>query len=107
MSNVTSPALAAGFRSRPLGEEDVDAVVSMVNDCERHDTGEIMWERADVLADSSTDGFDRARDWVGVFEDDRPVGWAMIVHTRSVWADVHPDARGRGVGTWLRTWSES
>jgi mycothiol synthase len=99
--------LPSSLSARPLTLDDVDATVAMINECELHDTGETMWERADLLSDSSTDGFDRDRDWVGVFDDDRILGWAMLVHRRSVWADVHPDARGRGAGTWLREWSES
>ena len=35
------------------------------------------------------------------------VGWAMVVHVRSAWADVRPTHRGRGVGTWLRRWTET
>jgi mycothiol synthase len=99
--------LPSSLSARPLTLDDVDATVAMINECELHDTGETMWERADLLSDSSTDGFDRDRDWVGVFDDDRILGWAMLVHGRSVSADVHPDARGRGAGTWLREWSES
>ncbi len=99
--------LPAGLTARALTVEDVDAVIAMVNACELHDTGELMWERADLLSDSGTDGFDREHDWVGVLEDDRPVGWAMVVHRNRAWADVHPGARGRGVGTWLRRWTEA
>lgn len=98
-------SLPEGLIARPLTVEDADAVIAMVNACEVHDSGETMWERADLLSDASTDGFDRARDWVGVFDGAGPVGWAMIVHRRSAWADVHPDARGRGIGTWLREWT--
>jgi mycothiol synthase len=107
MAFATKPVLPTGLRARALTEDDVDAVIAMVNDCELHDTDETMWERADLLSDSSIEGFDRGRDWVGVFERNRVVGWAMLVHHRSVWADVDPDARGRGIGTWLRGWSES
>jgi len=101
------PPLPSGLTTRALTADDVDAVVALINACEVHDSGRPMWDRADLLADASTDGFDRDRDWVGVFDDGRPVGWAMLVHRRSGWADVHPDARGRGIGTWLRTWVES
>jgi mycothiol synthase len=98
--------LPAGFRARALTVDDVDEVIAMVNACELHDSGEPMWERADLLSDSSIEDFDRERDWVGVFAGDRPVGWAMTPYPRRAWADVHPDARGRGVGTWLRHWTE-
>ena len=51
-----------------------------------------MWERADLLTDVATDGFDPARDWVGVFDRERVVGWGLYAHPRRAWADVHPDA---------------
>jgi GNAT superfamily N-acetyltransferase len=86
--------------------DDVDDVVAMINECELHDSDEVMWERADMLADSATEGFDRDADWVVIYDDGRPVGWAMLVHLRSAWADVHPTARGRGIGAWLRGWTE-
>jgi mycothiol synthase len=107
MTFATKPVLPTGLRARALTEDVVDAVVAIVNECELFDTGHRMWERADLLSDSSTDGFDRERDWVGIFDGDRVVGWAILVHRRSVSADVRPDARGRGIGTWLRAWSES
>ena len=98
-------ALPVGLTARAMTVEDIDAVVAMVNECELHDTGELMMERADMLADSSTTGFDRERDWVVALDGDRPVGWGLLVHLRSAWVDVHPSARGRGLGTWLREWS--
>jgi GNAT superfamily N-acetyltransferase len=96
----------AGLTARTLTTDDADDVVAMLNRCELHDTGELMWERADLLADASTEGFVRDADWVGVWDGPAIVGWAMIVHTRSAWADVAPSHRGRGVGTWLRRWTE-
>jgi GNAT superfamily N-acetyltransferase len=90
---------------RPLTLDDVDETIAMVNVCEIHDTGEPMWEAADLVADVQSSWFDPALDWVGVFEGGKIVGWAIVVHKRSVWLDVHPAARGRGIGTWLRRWS--
>jgi GNAT superfamily N-acetyltransferase len=100
-------SLPPGLTARPLTEHDVDAVIAMINACEVHDSGRPMWERADLLADANTDGFDRARDWVGVFDGERPAAWAMLVGTRRGWVDVDPAYRGRGVGTWLRLWLET
>jgi mycothiol synthase len=107
MDHDLTADLPAGLTVRTLSVEDVDAVIAMVNECERHDTGEVMWERADLLSDSSTEGFDRDHDWIGVFRDGLPVGWAMVEHRTRAWADVHPGARGRGIGTWLRRWTEA
>jgi GNAT superfamily N-acetyltransferase len=102
----TGMSLPEGLIARPLTDADLDATVAMANSCELRDTGELMLERADLLADAGGDGFDPRADWVGVFEDDRIVGWAMIVQRRRASVDVHPDFRGRGVGTWLRRWTE-
>jgi GNAT superfamily N-acetyltransferase len=98
--------LPEGVTARPLTDTDLDATVAMVNACELRDTGELMLERADLLADAGADGFDPTADWVGVFDGDRIVGWAMVVERRRAFVDVHPDVRGSGVGTWLRTWTE-
>ncbi len=98
--------LRPDLSARALTIDDVDATIAMINACELHDTGERMWERADLLSDIATDGFDPAQDWVGIFDDARIVGWGLYVHPRRAWADVHPDQRDRGVGTWLRRWTE-
>jgi len=94
------------FVHRPIEDEDLEAVVALVNACELHDTGRVMMERADLVADMGTDGFNRERDAVLVADGGRIVGWGLLLHGRTAWADVHPDARGRGIGTWLRRWSE-
>lgn len=99
--------LPAGLTAHTLTPADVDGVVAMINDCERHDTGEPMWERADLLADSSVETFDRDHDWLGVFDAQRCAGWAMVQYRRRAFVDVHPSERGRGVGTVLRRWTEA
>jgi mycothiol synthase len=98
--------LSAGLSARPLTIDDVDATIAMINVCELHDSGEPMWERSDLLTDIATDGFDLARDWIGVFDGERVVAWGFYVYPRRSWVDVHPDVRGRGVGMWLRRWTE-
>jgi mycothiol synthase len=99
-------SLPAGLAVRPLTDADLDDTVAMVNACELHDAGEVMLERADLLADAGADGFDPTADRVGVFDGARMVGWAQLDEQRRAAADVHPDARRRGIGTWLRRWSE-
>jgi len=99
--------LPAGLRSRPLGIDDVDEVVAMVNRCELADSGETMWERADLVSDLSADGVDLDRDWVGVFDGaSRCLAWALVQRPWRAWVDVDPEVRGRGVGTALRSWTE-
>ncbi|HEX3300825.1 MAG TPA: GNAT family N-acetyltransferase [Actinomycetota bacterium] len=95
----------AGLSARPLTLDDVDDTIAMVNTCELVDSGELMWERADLLSDISVDAFDADRHWLGVFDGDRIVAWAFLQGPRRLWIDVAPDVRGRGIGTALRRWA--
>ncbi|HEX5938194.1 MAG TPA: GNAT family N-acetyltransferase [Actinomycetota bacterium] len=98
--------LPHGLEAKPITEDDLDAVVAMVNACELHDTGELMLERADLLADAGAEGFDPGADWLYVSDGERIVAWGLLDDGRRATVDVHPDVRGRGIGTWLRRWSE-
>ena len=99
--------LPDGFRARPIATEDLDDVVAMVNACELHDAGELMTERADLVADAGADGFDPEADWLCVSDGERLVAWAILEDGGRAIVDVLPDVRGRGIGTWLRRWSEA
>jgi mycothiol synthase len=90
-----------------LTVDDVDGVVALANTCELHDVGYRMWEREDLTSDFRLPGVDPQVDTVGVFDDARLIGWGFLPNDRGAWVDVHPDARGRGIGTWLRTWTEA
>jgi GNAT superfamily N-acetyltransferase len=65
-----------------------------------------MWEHADLASDFRLDTVDVASDTIGVWDGGNLVGWAFLPNERGAWVDVHPDARGRGIGTWLRRWTE-
>lgn len=101
------PDLQDGLVARPITTADLDAVVEMVNACEFHDSGEQMLERADLLADADVEGFDPEADWLCVADGERIVAFAFLDGSRRAYVDVHPDVRGRGIGTWLRRWSEA
>ncbi|MEZ5186421.1 MAG: GNAT family N-acetyltransferase [Candidatus Nanopelagicales bacterium] len=92
------------WHARPLADEDIEAVVCMVNECELADTGEIMLESADVVSDLAR--IDRERDAVVIVQNSRIVGWAMLWDPRKRWADVHPSARRQGIGDWILRWSQ-
>ena len=95
----------AGFTSRPLRPDDIDDTIAMVNTCELIDSGELMWERADLLSDIAIESFDPDKDWIGVFDGNRIVAWGFLQGPRRLWVDVAPDVRGRGIGTSLRRWA--
>lgn len=78
-------------------------MIAMVNECELADSGEVMLEAADIVADLAH--ADRDRDAVVIVQNGRIVAWGLLWDRRKRWADVHPDARGQGIGTWLLRWS--
>jgi len=91
------------WHARPLTDDDIPEVVAMVNACELADTGEAMLDADDVRADLAQ--IDRERDACVVVSGGRIIGWCLLWDLRKRWADVHPDARGQGIGSWLERWS--
>lgn len=91
------------WHARPLFDDDIPEVVGMVNACELADSGELMLEAADLVADLAH--ADRHRDATVIVQSGRIVAWGLLWDRRKRWADVHPDARGQGIGTWLLRWA--
>ncbi len=75
----------------------------MVHACELADSGEVMLDEADIVGNLA--GADRDRDACVVVQGGRIVAWGLIWTKRKRWADVHPDARGQGIGEWLLRWA--
>jgi len=100
-----SAELPAGLTTRAITTGDIDAVVTLTNACELHDVGFTMWDAADLSSDFRLDTVDASLDTIGIWGGQRLVGWGFVPD-RFVWVDVHPDARGQGIGSWLRRWTE-
>jgi len=103
---MDDPRLPDDLTTRQIGPDDVDAVVALANACELHDVGFVMWEREDLTSDLRLPSVDPARDLIGVRDAERLVGWAFLPNERGAWVNVHPETRARGIGTWLRRWTE-
>lgn len=80
-------------------DRDVDAVVALVDE-----DGGAVFGAADLRATLART--DREHDAVVVVQRGRVVGWGRVTDDgRECRADVAPDARGQGIGTWLLKWS--
>jgi mycothiol synthase len=98
--------LPDGLLHRPLTPADAAATFAVVAAAEEHDTGEVAVELEDIESDWQRPSFDLATESVGVFDGDLLVAAGEVYRGRRSEASVHPQHRGRGIGTWLVRWAE-
>ncbi len=97
------PALPPDVTVRPLVVTDARAVYELMAAQELADLGVVEIEEADIVGDWQRPSFDVSAGTTGLFVDDRLVAYAEVAADRGD-AAVHPDHRGRGLGTWLAAW---
>ena len=97
--------LPDGLTERPLVPTDAAAVTEVIAAQELADVGEVVVELADIVAGWQRPGYDVPAHTVGVFDGDTLVALAEVgwITDRGEVA-VHPDHRGRGIGTELERW---
>ena len=93
--------LPEGLTARPLTMEDARGVFEVMAAQEQHDTGEVAIEEADIVGDWQRPSYDVSAGTLGVFDGDRLVAYAEYMGSTRGDAAVHPDYRGRGIGTAL------
>ncbi len=98
--------LPDGLLTRPLQMADARPMFELFAASELADTGEVAVELEDIEGDWQRPSFDLAQESIGVFDGSRLVAAADVYKTRRAEATVHPDHRGRGIGTWLAHWVE-
>ncbi|TWD83890.1 ribosomal protein S18 acetylase RimI-like enzyme [Kribbella amoyensis] len=105
---MTSPLeLPASFVSRPATVADVGAIHQLVRAVELDLVGQEETGADAIEASLTRPGFDASADsLVVVDENGELAGWAWVNRGRRSQVDVHPDFRGRGVGTALVGWVE-
>jgi mycothiol synthase len=99
--------IPAGLTTRPLRLEDAAAVTAVMAAQELHDLGEVVIEEADIVSEWQRPSYDVAAGTVGVFDGDRLVAYAEVTNGDRGDAAVHPDYRGRGLGTALAGWMQA
>ena len=100
----TAPALPEGLTTRPLRKSETGALFELIAAQEQHDTGSVAIEEADLISDWALPGYDLEASSIGVYDDERLVAYAEHMRGDRVDAAVHPEHRGRGIGTWLAVW---
>ena len=92
-----------GLTTRAASKADVAALTALIAACELADNG-----LAEVHPTDVEQSFDLADEQAGVIVVEAPdqmVGWATLADGRAD-VDVHPEWRGRGIGSALLAWSE-
>jgi mycothiol synthase len=97
--------LPEGLIARSLTEADAHAVFEVMAAQELHDLGRIEIEEADIVGDWQRPSFDVSASTVGIFDADRLVAYAEVGGDGRGDAAVHPQYRGRGIGTALAAWT--
>ena len=93
-------------RAMVVGDADIDAVTQLVAASELADDGRIEIDREDIQTDWARPAYDLATQSVGVFEGDRLLAEAELFKGKRAEVNIHPGARGRGIGTSLLAWTE-
>lgn len=101
MSGISLPST---LTTRPLVPSDSAAVYELMAAQELHDIGSVEIEEEDLIADWQRPSYDLEGSSVAVLEGDRIVAYAELTGSDRYDAAVHPDVRGRGIGTWLAAW---
>ena len=97
--------LPPGLTVRGATYSDIGPVAALLGASEEFDAGEPSVTVEDVESEWMLPGFDPAVDVLLVFDRDRVVASAEVPGWRAE-ATVHPDARGRGIGTAILRWIE-
>jgi mycothiol synthase len=98
--------LPGDLTARPLTDVDARAVYEVMAAQELHDLGIVEIEEADIVGDWQRPSFDVPACTIGVFDGDRLVAYAEVADDGRGDAAVHPEYRGRGVGTALAAWTQ-
>ena len=104
--------LPDGFIARPAQLDDVEAVVALVNACSLELIGKPECEASEYRNDWQSPSLNMVSDLrVVLAPDGKFVGYAGVwdpqPHVRLYsWGYVHPEYRGRGIGTYLVHWLE-
>lgn len=109
---MSTATLSGNFTTRPATLDDLEPIVALFNTCCIEQIGKPLYKLDDVQTWWQTPSFNMETNTrVVLAPDDELVGcvglWDSAPHVR-VFADVcvHPEYRGRSIGTYLSQWTE-
>jgi GNAT superfamily N-acetyltransferase len=97
--------IPSGLSWRPLNLGDAKSLTALITAEQMHDIGEQVIDEADIVSDWQRPSYDVEDSTIGLFDDDRMVAFAELSGGDRAEAAVHPDYRGRGLGTYLASWT--
>ncbi len=100
------PVLPPGLTARALTFADAEQCQQMLAAAEVQDLGDAGVDVDDLVGDWKRPSFDLATDSQGVFDGERLVASLEVYRGTRALGGVHPDYRGRGIGTFLVAWAE-
>ena len=103
---MRSVKLPPGLMQRPLAPGDESAVTAVIAAGQLADLGEVVVDEVDVVSDWQRPSFDVGASTIGILDGDRLVAYAELSGGDRGDAAVHPDYRGRGIGSHLAAWMQ-
>ena len=103
----------AGYSVRPSTRPDIEAIAHLIQAIDRHDEGIVEPVRGHIEDDWANPLFDAEQDTLVVAAGSGQLAayasaWGIEPSSAvEAWINVHPDHRGRGLGTWLVRWAEA
>jgi len=108
------PKLAEHFIVRPATIDDAKALVALANVCSMSEMGIKVIELDEYVNELNASGINLDEDMRLIFTAAGQLAGAIEVWTVRnppvhpwVWARVHPDFQGQGLGSYLMTWGEN
>jgi mycothiol synthase len=102
-----------GYTVRPSTRDDIEAIAHLIQAIDLHDEGIVEPVRGHIDDDWADPLFHAEQDTVVVASELGDLAayasaWGIEPSTSvEAWINVHPDHRGRGLGTWLVGWAET